>query len=154
MPSYSNCESNAGRPIAPGSSPDAACDWYGTFSAVTTANGTKKQLVTFGAERCVPRSMLRLLGRQVVFVDNLDLGAKQGVKDASLDKHTATTESHLRQATPQNQIANPNIESHSESIAVVGMSIKTAVADELAEFAEMLKTGKTQHELVRPVQAF
>jgi acyl transferase domain-containing protein/thioester reductase-like protein/SAM-dependent methyltransferase/acyl carrier protein len=35
-----------------------------------------------------------------------------------------------------------------DTIAVIGMSVKTAGADDLAEFAEMLKTGRSQHELI------
>lgn len=35
-----------------------------------------------------------------------------------------------------------------EEIAIVGMSIKVAGADDLKEFADMLKTGASQHELI------
>ncbi|KAL4998379.1 hypothetical protein BDV10DRAFT_167421 [Aspergillus recurvatus] len=35
------------------------------------------------------------------------------------------------------------------TIAVVGMSIKTAGADDLDEFARMLRTGKSQHQAIR-----
>jgi acyl transferase domain-containing protein/thioester reductase-like protein/acyl carrier protein/SAM-dependent methyltransferase len=35
-----------------------------------------------------------------------------------------------------------------DTVAVIGMSIKTAGADDLDEFAEMLKTGQSQHEPV------
>ncbi|KAL4905448.1 hypothetical protein BDW74DRAFT_177819 [Aspergillus multicolor] len=35
-----------------------------------------------------------------------------------------------------------------EAIAIVGMSIKVAGADDVEEFAAMLKTGKSQHELI------
>ncbi|KAL4952287.1 hypothetical protein BDW69DRAFT_200843 [Aspergillus filifer] len=36
------------------------------------------------------------------------------------------------------------------TIAVVGMSIKTAGADDLDEFARMLRTGKSQHQEIKP----
>ncbi|KFY61069.1 hypothetical protein V497_03195 [Pseudogymnoascus sp. VKM F-4516 (FW-969)] len=158
MPSYSNCESDAGRPIAAGNMSTTEtvvrsvmlqqCDWYGTFSAVATANGLKKKLVTFGAERCVPPSMVRLLGRQVVFVDDLNLGVTPPVEDASLKRHSTANESRPPRVAHQNQNVNPS--NDGESIAVVGMSIKAPNADDLAEFAEVLKTGKSQHELVTP----
>lgn len=150
MPSYSNCESDAGRPIAAGSRTTSEtvvrsimlqqCDWYGTFSAVATANGLKKKLVTFGSERCVPPSMLRVLGRQVVFVGDLDLHV------------TPPSQSPSPLPAHQLQNGNPSYDSRSdsESVAVVGMAIKAPNADDLAEFAEMLKTGKSQHELVTP----
>ena len=35
-----------------------------------------------------------------------------------------------------------------DSIAVVGMSIKVAGADDLDEFVDMLKSGQSQHELI------
>lgn len=37
-----------------------------------------------------------------------------------------------------------------DSIAVVGMSIKVAGADDLDEFSQMLKKGESQHELIGP----
>lgn len=179
MPSYSNCESDAGRPIDFSSINSSSgtitetvvrsimlqqCDWYGTFSAVVTANGLKKKLVTFGGERCVPPSMLRLLSRQVVLVDDLNLGVTsvqpQEAASSSLQRNCAANEpSYPPQTTLQNENENhdqnrnathPSNDSHSESIAVVGMAIKAPNADDIAEFTEMLKTGKSQHELVTP----
>lgn len=183
MPSYSNCESDAGRPIDASSKGSSSgritetvvrsimlqqCDWYGTFSAVVTASGLKKKLVTFGGERCVPPSMLRFLSRQVVLVDDLNLGVTQtqSQKDASssLERNgTANEVHHLPQVGRQNEDQNqnqsqnqnqntshPSSDGHDESIAVVGMAIKAPNADDIAEFAEMLKTGKSQHELVTP----
>nr|ALQ32833.1 putative polyketide synthase [Fusarium dlaminii] len=37
-----------------------------------------------------------------------------------------------------------------EPIAVVGMAIKVAGADDVQEFSQMLRTGKSQHELIGP----
>lgn len=161
MPSYSNCEADRGRPIAPGTRSTTEtvirsvlvqqCDWYGTFSAVATANGLKKKLVTFGAERCVPPSLMRTLGRHVVFVDNLDLATPSPVQDATSER-PAKADHASPLAAGQNQNVNPSNErrGESESIAVVGMAIKAPNADDLLEFAEMLKTGKSQHERITP----
>jgi acyl transferase domain-containing protein/thioester reductase-like protein/acyl carrier protein len=182
MPSYSNCEADGGRPIAAGrkSTTEAVvrsvmvqqCDWYGTFSAVATANGRglKKKLVMIG-ERCVPPSMMRTaLGRQVVYVEDLDLTITPAPPSSSLapSASSVATNTPASSAFPSASSASsvvasgtswkessrpplaPQNASHDESIAVIGMAIKAPNADDLAEFAEMLKTGKSQHELITP----
>lgn len=51
---------------------------------------------------------------------------------------------------PAPQLPNNHVAYNANDIAVVGMSIKVAGADDLDEFAEVLKTGESQHELITP----
>ncbi|RYP73018.1 hypothetical protein DL771_003886 [Monosporascus sp. 5C6A] len=119
------------------------CNWYGTFSAVT--EGKKPFVVTFGLERCVPPTLMRSIGtRQVHFGDLADkdiLVAPQPPARAVLDIQSQPQ--HAYDPKPTSGLDNDK-----DTIAVIGMSVKTAGADDLAEFAEMLKTGQSQHELI------
>ncbi|KAL9094756.1 MAG: hypothetical protein Q9165_003027 [Trypethelium subeluteriae] len=124
------------------------CDWLGTFSAVV--KDRKPLFVTFGLEKCIPPSMMRGVGnRQIYFFEEaarLSLAVKPQLQAQEPSQMPP-------QAQQQPQVAsNPNPEithdSDKESVAVIGMSIKTAGADDLVEFADMLKAGKSQHELI------
>ncbi|KAH8693297.1 hypothetical protein BGW36DRAFT_431029 [Talaromyces proteolyticus] len=118
------------------------CNWYGTFLAVT--KGKKPFVVTFGLERCVPPTLMRSIGtRQVHFEDLADKNMIPGAPPrAVLDIQLETQPRHAG-AQP---ISDLDVDKN--TIAVIGMSVKTAGADDLAEFAEMLKTGQSQHELI------
>ncbi|KAJ5733691.1 hypothetical protein N7493_002477 [Penicillium malachiteum] len=116
------------------------CQWYETFSAVMEGH-QEPTVVTFGLERCVPPTLMRRLGTRQVFFEDLP-------------KSTAQPSSWLHRAPsgqPQNQeqrdvgVMKPAAELDEEAIAIIGISVKTAGADDLAEFSEMLKTGKSQH---------
>lgn len=118
------------------------CNWYGTFSAITERQVSF--VVTFGLERCVPPTLMRTIGtRQVHFQDLADSDkmpatAPRAVLDIQLQEKDQNM--YGRSAT--------ELEMDGDAIAVIGMSVKTAGADDLAEFAEMLKTGQSQHELI------
>lgn len=146
LPTYNN--QAEGRPLPPDSGNMTEmvlhailvqqCNWYGTFSAVT--QGKKPFVVTFGLERCVPPSLMRSLGtRQVHFEDLVDKDMHMAPQLPVPD--TLSQPPHTHQPPP-----SPDFSNHQDAIAVIGMSVKTAGADDLAEFAEMLKTGESQHE--------
>ncbi|KAF2232213.1 hypothetical protein EV356DRAFT_578621 [Viridothelium virens] len=124
------------------------CDWFGTFSAVM--KDKKPLLVTLGLEKCIPPSMMRGVGNRHIYFSEDAARLSLAVKP----QLPAQEPSQMPpQAQHQPQVAsNPDPvvthDSDEDSIAVIGMSIKTAGADDLAEFADMLKAGKSQHELI------
>lgn len=126
------------------------CNWFGTFSAVTKAR--KPFVVTFGMERCVPPTLMRGLDTRTVHFEDLALEQETGVNtDVSqlpvgvLNTQPAPAETAVESEQDLSSSLTVAPENNKESIAIVGMSVKTAGADDLAEYAEMLKTGKSQH---------
>ncbi|KAI2613435.1 putative polyketide synthase [Hypoxylon sp. NC1633] len=99
------------------------CDWYGTFSAVKGAYliGSEASVTTLGPDRCLPPTLVRDIGsRAVHFADIRD--------------------------QPSSPSQNPIDDD--DAIAIVGMSIKVAGADDLDEFSQLLRKGTSQHEKV------
>ncbi|KAJ6119125.1 hypothetical protein N7523_003405 [Penicillium sp. IBT 18751x] len=117
------------------------CQWYNTLSAVTEGH-QDPFVITFGLERCIPPTLMRHLGTRQVFFKDLNSSSK-------LPSRSIPEVSHIQQQEKdQQQNDDPRIlaaDLDNEAIAIIGMSVKTAGADDLAEFAEMLKTGKSQH---------
>lgn len=146
------------------------CKWYETFSKVLTSCDTPNlSVVEFGLSPCVPPTVQRRLGSRQVHFDDLNqsltgnsasLARRCENGEAKQHQHAhshetaagghmpnAAAESNIQTADPLGGVtkSQKNLEN---TIAVVGMSIKTAGADDLDDFAAMLKTGKSQHELV------
>ncbi|KAF2108587.1 putative polyketide synthase [Lophiotrema nucula] len=125
------------------------CDWFGSFSAVM--EDRKPFLVTLGLEKCVPPSMMRRVGnRQVYFPEDearLRTAGKPQVQAQELSRKQAQAQQRQSQVP---SVPDPVVipEFDKDSIAVIGMSIKTAGADDLLEYADLLKTGESQHELI------
>ncbi|KAK3681621.1 hypothetical protein B0T22DRAFT_299376 [Podospora appendiculata] len=132
------------------------CDWYGTFSAAT--QGKTPFVVTFGLERCVPPTLMRSIGTRQVHFEDLpnnslpETNPLPSTEAPSLtspgDSETAALDPHIPgQLQSQRGHNDPSrvVNDDKDAIAVIGMSVKTAGADDLAEFAEMLKTGESQH---------
>jgi 3-oxoacyl-(acyl-carrier-protein) synthase len=122
------------------------CDWIGTLSAVMKR---EPFLVTFGLERCVPPSLVRTVGnRQFYFPEDaarLSLTVKPPIQAESSSQPSQSGQ-RLYDSTRSGPVARPDF--GDDLIAVVGMAVKTAGADDLEEFTSMLKTGKSQHELI------
>ncbi|EER25597.1 polyketide synthase, putative [Coccidioides posadasii C735 delta SOWgp] len=132
-----------GRPLAPGVDGSLhghaletlfarQCDWYGTFAAVKAAylNDSETSVTTtFGPDRCLPPTLVRNMGsRAVHFADVRE-------RPSSPD-HNNNSNNHNH---------NPVSD---DAIAIVGMSIKVAGADDLDEFSQLLRKGTSQHEKV------
>ncbi|RHZ46593.1 uncharacterized protein CDV56_104489 [Aspergillus thermomutatus] len=99
------------------------CDWYGTFAAVKAAylNGSEASVTTLGPDRCLPPTLVRHMGsRAVHFAD-------------------------VHEQQPSSPDHDPVIDDD-DAIAIVGMSIKVAGADDLDEFSQLLRKGTSQHE--------
>ncbi|MCJ1402385.1 hypothetical protein MMC11_005605 [Xylographa trunciseda] len=141
------------------------CDWYGTFSKIM-AHKNDALVVAFGLDRCIPPTLLRGLGsRQQHFEDiekNNPLLSRGQSKLELNSQQKQQQQQQLREAPVESQPAarpstdisestvapGPDHHLDMNSIAVVGMSIKVAGADDLDEFVDMLKSGKSQHELI------
>jgi acyl transferase domain-containing protein/nucleoside-diphosphate-sugar epimerase/acyl carrier protein/SAM-dependent methyltransferase len=97
--------------------------WYRTLKAVYEADlkGQGATVVSFGSEPCIPPSILREIKSQVIHVSDI---ANPTVKFSLKD-------------TPRIKKA--------DDIAVVGMSIKVAGADDVDEFWNLLCEAKSQH---------
>ncbi|PNY29434.1 Polyketide synthase [Tolypocladium capitatum] len=97
-------------------------EWYRTFQLASESwmIGNNGKILAFGPERCVPPSMAPKFGSRVSQISEN--------KAALLDSR------------PQPRKA--------DDIAVVGMSIKVAGADDLDEFWDLLCEGKSQHKEV------
>ncbi|OIW25922.1 hypothetical protein CONLIGDRAFT_512814 [Coniochaeta ligniaria NRRL 30616] len=154
LPTYNNRAE--GRPISPdhqGTMTEMVlrailvqqCDWYGTFSAVATE--TKKPfVVTFGLERCVPPTLMRSLGTRQVHFEDLVLDTKADMSKLSVGVLNTQPRTAAAAAESEHDLhSRLALEHDKDSIAIIGMSVKTAGADDLAEFADMLKTGQSQH---------
>jgi 3-oxoacyl-(acyl-carrier-protein) synthase len=127
------------------------CNWYGTFSAAT--KGRRPFVVTFGLERCVPPSLVRSLGTRQVYFEDL----VEGLKDVSVlpspPPTSGISDGNAPCPTPHPQHGyGPTpaweLDADKDTIAVIGMSVNSAGADDLDGFAEMLKTGQSQHEQI------
>nr|AMJ52084.1 lijE [Ascomycota sp. F53] len=105
--------------------------WYNTFAAVQS--NLNPILVSFGPDRCVPPTLMRRLGPRLMQFADLDDEMPQRLASV-LDP-----EAHQQHSQSQLQIDE-------DAIAVVGMSVKVAGADDVDEFSQMLRTGQSQHE--------
>lgn len=121
------------------------CDWFGTFSSVMTDK--QPLLVTLGLQRCVPPSLMRRVGNRQVYFPEDAARLSPAVKpqlEAKKEEPRIPSPAQVQRPVP----STSDLDSDKDSIAVIGMSVKTAGADDLLEFADMLKTGKSQHELI------
>jgi acyl transferase domain-containing protein/thioester reductase-like protein/SAM-dependent methyltransferase/acyl carrier protein len=120
------------------------CDWYGTFASVKAAvldTDSAAHVVTFGPDRCAPPTFVRPLGPRLNHFADLPVEAR--ILPSAGGEVPAGN-------IPAPQQPNNYAAYNANDIAVVGMSIKVAGADDLDEFADVLKTGQSQHELITP----
>ncbi|KAH9895425.1 thiolase-like protein [Xylariomycetidae sp. FL2044] len=129
-------------------------NWTSTVSRLT-ANGEEVSLIAFGLDRPVPPSLLRRFGPKQVHFEDVEDSINESVELSRKARHTKDTA--IRSSIPakgqrperSSSSLKPEDDDDDENlIAIVGMSIKTAGADNLEEFGEMLKTGASQHEVI------
>ncbi|KAL5356303.1 hypothetical protein BJX96DRAFT_171486 [Aspergillus floccosus] len=125
-----------GKPLAPGDGSlhehaletlfARQCSWYNTFASVKTGylNGGEGKVTTFGPDRCLPPTLIRDMGSRAVHF--ADVHEPSSSADDDVDEE----------------------EEDDDAIAIVGMSIKVAGADDLDEFSQLLQKGTSQHEKV------
>lgn len=124
-------------------------NWAATVSKLA-ANDEDVALVAFGLDRPLGPTILRRFGpRQVQFEDIEDhvgtpvLPSQQQKLDSV---HGTNGDSPIPATEPSNSFTERCEDDDDDMIAIVGMSLKTAGADDIAEFASMLRTGVSQHE--------
>ncbi|CAM1507798.1 Fc.00g046460.m01.CDS01 [Cosmosporella sp. VM-42] len=155
LPSYTNA--GDGTPITPGAGSmheiavravfTEQCRWYSAFSGVKTSrlDDNEDLVVAFGPDQCAPPTMVNRLGRRIVHFSDLKIPH---------DRAQPSVETEKRQQAPPESKENPDYNKFAladkDAIAVVGMSIKVAGADDLDEFSQMLRTGESQHQLIPP----
>ncbi|KAI2464015.1 hypothetical protein F4781DRAFT_436827 [Annulohypoxylon bovei var. microspora] len=128
------------------------CDWYGTVSALLNEQTDSKGRLTsisFGHGRCIPPSLTpRLENRVEQFVS---LETQQSNEPASNPAESNNNKTppieNTAHSNGDNNIGNGNM-SDNRDIAIVGMSIKVAGADDLTEFSTVLRAGESQHQEV------
>ncbi|KAJ9486472.1 hypothetical protein VN97_g6860 [Penicillium thymicola] len=112
-------------------------NWTSTASRLAL-NKEELSRVEFGLDRPLPPPVVRAFG------------AKLDYKEVDVPKHRP----HNKGKEPVHdtesvQVAEqPRQEADENAIAVVGMSLKVAGANDLEEFQQMLKTGQSQHQLI------
>ena len=105
--------------------------WHQTFAAVHSSRLKNKEslLITFGLERCVPPSFMKVLSSQAIHMTNLE----EVKSRLSVDTLKPRTSPEIPGGYSENDIA------------VVGVSCKVAGADDVEEFWNILCTGNSQH---------
>lgn len=111
----------------------APCNWYGTCNAAlsTLSKRTSPRVICFGLARPIPPTLGARLGIQIIYAQdhwNTTTTAGSGPLGASYTYPKAVS---------------------GEEIAVVGMACKTAGADDLEEFWQVLCKADSQHTEVK-----
>lgn len=109
-------------------------NWYQTFAAMQsglTTSGCTARILSFGLDRCVPPTLARRLEERVIQV--MDSKAWQ-----ALPRHPAP-DSSLEPGTPYHW---------GDQIAVIGMAMQVAGANDLDDYWSLLCDGVSQHQEV------
>ncbi|GAM82792.1 Beta-ketoacyl synthase [Dothideomycetidae sp. 11243] len=127
-------------------------NWTSTASNLAS-NAEDASLIAFGLDRPLPPTVLRSFGpKQVHFEDIEDEISKSALlskpEPPSDDmKNGSRTPVVVPVAEPRRS-QTESTDRPDEMIAIVGMSVKVAGGNDLEEFEQMLKTGKSQHEII------
>ncbi|KAI1452552.1 hypothetical protein F4805DRAFT_462631 [Annulohypoxylon moriforme] len=128
------------------------CDWYGTVSALVNANTDRQGRLTsvsFGQGRYIPPSLQSKFENrvdQLISFDRQVLHQPVTNPPESFENGTlsAAEVSHIHDS---NEMRSDDTENNRD-VAIVGMSIKIAGADDLPEFSAILRAGESQHQEV------
>lgn len=113
--------------------------WYQAFVALLSSRIAcdESSMTSFGSERCVPPSLLRIIG-------------PQKIRLAEINGRIALASTK----TPEPKASSShNDERMDHQIAVVGMAVQVPGAADLGEFSQLLRSGKSQHVEV-PTERF
>lgn len=127
-------------------------NWSVTVSKLA-ANREDASLVAFGLDRPLPPTILRCFGPKQVHFEDIEDHISNSVvpshqRPQSNDTGNGSDGLEQDQVAEANRPSVKSEEDQEEVIAIVGMSLKVAGADDLEEFGEMLKTGAPQHEVI------
>ncbi|KAJ5609199.1 type I iterative polyketide synthase [Penicillium herquei] len=115
-------------------------NWTETASKLGL-NKEELSRVEFGLDRPLPPPVVRAFGAKLEYKE-VDV-----LKHRPDDKHEESINETKDAESEQITQLSPD-EADENAIAVVGMSIKVAGANDLDEFQQMLKTGQSQHQLI------
>ncbi|KAI1084742.1 putative polyketide synthase [Whalleya microplaca] len=126
--------------------------WSSTVSRLV-ANGEDVSLIAFGLDRPVPATVLGRFGPRQVHFEDLEDHINKSLESSSRLRPSNDTGNHLNglvqgQSTEPSRLSVKPEENQEDVIAIVGMSVKTAGAEDLESFGQMLKTGASQHEVI------
>ncbi|KAL3429448.1 hypothetical protein BDV09DRAFT_200600 [Aspergillus tetrazonus] len=112
-------------------------NWTSTTSKLAL-NKEELSRVEFGLDRPLPPPVVRAFGAMLDY------------KEVDVPRHRQPDKGKEPvHDTESVQVAEPPLQEADENvIAVVGMSIRVAGANDLEEFQQMLKTGHSQHQLI------
>ncbi|MCJ1434881.1 hypothetical protein MMC27_004251 [Xylographa pallens] len=127
-------------------------NWSSTVSKLA-ANSEDVSLIAFGLDRPLPPTILRRFGPKQVHIEDIEDHISDSLVVPSHQWPQNNDTGNGSDGLEQGQVAelsrpSVNSEEDQEVIAIVGMSVKVAGADDLEEFGEMLKTGASQHEVI------
>ncbi|KAI2466205.1 putative polyketide synthase [Annulohypoxylon bovei var. microspora] len=126
--------------------------WSSTVSRLV-ANGEEVSLIAFGLDRPVPASVLGRFGPKQVHFEDIENYINESLESSRRLRPSNDTGNHsnglvqTQSARPSKPSVEPE-ENPEDVIAIVGMSVKTAGAEDLESFGEMLKTGESQHQII------
>ncbi|KAI1325187.1 putative polyketide synthase [Xylariaceae sp. FL0255] len=131
--------------------------WSTTVAKLVT-NGEEVSLIAFGLDRPIPPTVVSRFGsRQVHFEDieaQLNKFLEPSCKPSESKNTCRPSNNEIERQTEEPNEHNAESEKEPQDvndenlIAVVGMSVKTAGANDLESFGEMLKSGASQHQLI------
>ncbi|KAI1768922.1 putative polyketide synthase [Hypoxylon sp. FL1150] len=101
--------------------------WYKILTASWAGKNNSAALISFGAERCVPPSVLRRVGSRLAHLADFTM------------KSAAVERVQVEQGYPERPWQDTDI-------AVVGMACKLPGANDVAEFWDLLASAKPQHQ--------
>ena len=124
--------------------------WTSTVSKLAD-NSETTSLIAFGLDRPLPPTILRRFGPKQVHFDDVESDISKSTVSPSDPWPQSNNMSDASNDLEQSEAAKPsntnfNTDEDQEVIAIVGMSLQVAGADDVGEFEEMLKTGASQHE--------
>ncbi|KAI0881958.1 putative polyketide synthase [Annulohypoxylon maeteangense] len=126
--------------------------WSSTVSKLV-ANGEDVSLIAFGLDRPVPTSAMARFGPKQVHFEDLEDHINKSLESSRKPHLSNDTGDHSEtlvqdQSAETSRLSAKPEQDPEQVIAIVGMSVKTAGADDLESFGEMLKTGESQHEVI------
>ncbi|TIA51854.1 polyketide synthase [Aureobasidium pullulans] len=126
-------------------------NWTSTVSNLV-ANKNDVSIIAFGLDHPLPPSITRTFGsRQIqyeIIEDDIEKYIEQHPKLARTVLEEKTHKGVPVPASEPNKLVTESQPAVEDVVAVVGMSIRVAGARDLEGFEQMMKTGKSQHEVI------
>lgn len=124
-------------------------NWSSTVSKLA-ANREDKSLIAFGLDRPLPPTIMRAFGPKQVQFEDVEEDIAKSIVHRPRPRPQVNSSDSLESVQATEPIVKPEAEEEDldDVVAIVGMSLKVAGGDDLEGFEQMLKTGKSQHEVI------